>query len=728
MTDHKSAMDLRYRNDFIEDVMKYKDQCGTACKFTACRYAHPHYRSLTERELEYYFYWRTSLLEGTYIPADTGFLYLFVVESLVLNRPSDVIMGALREARSTCTFEHHSLSSLISEVCMHFGIPYPDWMELLPYEFKDMMRANLITSPICRISSAFRRLAGHEYLELGDGVITDDILSSCLAEIDRHLSETTGKTLLETYSEGDRKIVWTIFDKYQIPQRRRMVSVYKFLGGRFDRFLEGLASCIIEEFDLSRYYHPVRGFPAEFREIVRRLAQTPDELPLRPSSERAPLPIREACETDSDGMLYPQRLPDHRTFSPKFKNDIAENRHISGYPPCDYVPSGIVKPQYRHLMKDQLSFYYYWRDCVRNGRYPATDTGYLWLHICEEINDPDPPEIVFERMCRLVEAYSGDDRSAPGPFQYFNIRHLRRACLDYALFHDLPIPEKVPCRNVLGVTLRFLQFLEHGEGSIERDILAGMAGLGKSDNGKFDEDAAAIASSAILRLDRLLEKGICRSSHMEFKTVKYGLFEDVLFYGWPAGPKKKSQYTIPLLYENDIWKNTLADILKEATLHVRMHKGIGRKKPGCCHVFGIDAGPLLAEETRKHFRRRSAPADFKLDSDMIRTAQVDLDYVSSVLSTEETEDVVRTEPLPEPEPATGGWSGFIASLDESEKEHLRMLVSAKTASVDHPGSRTSRGRIEDAINEKAMDCIGDIVVEDGAAVEDYLSALSSILG
>ena len=65
-----------------------------------------------------------------------------------------------------------------------------------------------------------------------------------------------------------------------------------------------------------------------------------------------------------------------------------------------------------------------------------------------------------------------------------------------------------------------------------------------------------------------------------------------------------------------------------------------------------------------------------------------------------------------------GWSSFASSLSQSEITLLESLLD---------GNRTYDIRMVDSINSKAMDTIGDTVIEDDSLIDDYRDDLRRAL-
>ena len=101
---------------------------------------------------------------------------------------------------------------------------------------------------------------------------------------------------------------------------------------------------------------------------------------------------------------------------------------------CDFAQFYSYMPQYSQLNKAQKSYYFYWRQEMRNGRFIKTDYSYLYLYVYEIINLPDviEPEKGVKLLCRLWKEYR---KALPRIDMYFSIW-----VRDYCLVNELPCP------------------------------------------------------------------------------------------------------------------------------------------------------------------------------------------------------------------------------------------------------------------------------------------------
>ena len=101
---------------------------------------------------------------------------------------------------------------------------------------------------------------------------------------------------------------------------------------------------------------------------------------------------------------------------------------------CEFAQFYSYMPQYSQLTKAQKSYYFYWRQEMRCGRFIRTDYSYLYLYVYEIINLPDlvEPERGVKLLCRVWKEYR---KALPRIDMYFTIW-----VRDYCLVHELPCP------------------------------------------------------------------------------------------------------------------------------------------------------------------------------------------------------------------------------------------------------------------------------------------------
>ena len=101
---------------------------------------------------------------------------------------------------------------------------------------------------------------------------------------------------------------------------------------------------------------------------------------------------------------------------------------------CDFVPYYSYMPQYSQFNSQQKNFYFYWRDCVRRGKYINTDYSYFYLYVYEILNLPDKisPQDGMDMLIAVWRAYRKD---LPKIDSYMSLW-----LQDYCFIYNLPCP------------------------------------------------------------------------------------------------------------------------------------------------------------------------------------------------------------------------------------------------------------------------------------------------
>lgn len=71
-----------HESEFIKDSLRYARTRGTETKEIPFLSYWPTFRSLNERQLKWYFYWREQVLKGNYLKVDLSYIFIFVYELL----------------------------------------------------------------------------------------------------------------------------------------------------------------------------------------------------------------------------------------------------------------------------------------------------------------------------------------------------------------------------------------------------------------------------------------------------------------------------------------------------------------------------------------------------------------------------------------------------------------------------------------------------------------------
>jgi hypothetical protein len=72
------------RSNFVEQAKKYANRTGQRVEHVPFMQYWPTYDSMTEAQQRWYFYWRTQIRQGTPLPTDTSYLFVYVYEVINL--------------------------------------------------------------------------------------------------------------------------------------------------------------------------------------------------------------------------------------------------------------------------------------------------------------------------------------------------------------------------------------------------------------------------------------------------------------------------------------------------------------------------------------------------------------------------------------------------------------------------------------------------------------------
>ncbi|MCQ2079966.1 MAG: hypothetical protein MJZ38_07940, partial [archaeon] len=166
-----------------------------------------------------------------------------------------------------------------------------------------------------------------------------------------------------------------------------------------------------------------------------------------------------------------------------------------------------------------------------------------------------------------------------------------------------------------------------------------------------------------------------------------------------------------------------------ATELCKSHKENTVMKKSPFTFCGVNCANILIEEYMIWWATQDRPAEIKLELDekAVSTAVSDLEEVTRLMKVdgideepEEEGEQIKEEPAPA---QSNPWSEFFASLGENERTYLATCMKGRNTTSLLKQIGTTKVRMEDGINSRALDTVGDTVVEDGTIVEDYLDEM-----
>ncbi|MDO5861562.1 MAG: TerB N-terminal domain-containing protein, partial [Thermoplasmata archaeon] len=421
-------------------------------------------------------------------------------------------------------------------------------------------------------------------------------------------------------------------------------------------------------------------------------------------------------------VILPQVYPETAPPSVNLR-ELESARSAESDEDVAYVPSGRTMTSYQTMDDAQREFYVSWRTRARKGDYRDTDSGYLWLYCVELINRDDSPEEVQAELERAADAFF----EAQPPY-------LMAAAADHALLHGFDVPPQTMerrCSNHLAhikiasrppgrMSIRLAE--QYAEYDADRYV---------SHDPRLYAEAFTLAVRAVdSRMETVYHRRIVDLGGTAVYTTTKRLYQGLWMPRHPV---------MSLDFRNALGIKRLTDMM-DGILRVTIrtvNRRLGKSYPRmpeiraeyAAAVEGAVNGYMDRREAADRARRAREEADsIVIDRDAVASAAADLEAVRGMMAVgEDIQEEISEEP-PEPEPEPTGWDALIASLDPVELSYLVASLTNRGAG-EHTLEGTGRrpAEVEGAVNTKAMDAVGDTVIEYGKAFAEYAGEISEAL-
>jgi len=440
---------------------------------------------------------------------------------------------------------------------------------------------------------------------------------------------------------------------------------------------------------------------------------------------------------------------DQAVFMKDFEDDYSDFTSFSSY-----------FPYYQRMGYEQLRTYFTWRTEVRNGNIAPTSTAYAFLYIYELLNQigVTDPQDGLNQLITFWQEFREHDKLAQEVKEID--QHLIQWLKDYHIYYPL--------------SQTFREFVEHHQLLMHYPTLFGydsdkqnsfdlFASISKYDIKKSvfysDETSEMINDCFYFLLERLRklfrEQNQCFEDLIFYplpKEVAWTPFNRALFYPAFKQADREVVLTEKEVYrcKDNSWRYTsvmLADngqqligyILKE--MEVSLRQIIKFKYKLTANVNMCDDKSLAAfarmnvflpefvstcvKEFYAEFTRKIVTVDTQNLQQIRRDA---LQTQEKLIVDEEAQQVSRevaapvSQEMPTPSPASetdaaeeevvlDAWSKLKATLAPVELEALTLLVDGESIKDFAMQKMMMLEVLVDGINDKAMDCIGDAVLE-----------------
>ncbi|WP_171715870.1 TerB N-terminal domain-containing protein [Paenibacillus phytohabitans] len=456
-------------------------------------------------------------------------------------------------------------------------------------------------------------------------------------------------------------------------------------------------------------------------------------------------------------------------------------------PAALFVPFKSYWPTYGHMTGAQSRWYFFWRDEVRQGRYPKTDLSYIFLHIYELINGVgwDEPQDGCRQLGLLWEAYRDKYKRLD--------QYLGGWIADFSFVHKLDIPLSeivIRTRGLAGdlAELELVRCLSAAPEQLSIEVLSMMSDYDISKSKFYTAEGKAAAEKYIPQVVALIDTYVARKHGSNLITMfppgppvvreRY-LFRsavyDISLYGYSVlipvvriskSPPLRSLITrLFRLTENKLralmgYRGRLKDVKVDADMEDLVTRFLQREFR---KAEQEEKGPAVVIDQRKL-------EQLKNDSEVVRSLltveealekddetdwdneAVDEDEPGSASfaagsrseepavreSDEEKLDIIVEEPvvqgqadspLPTINAEADSWTSFASELSLLQRDVLLALAEDDgLVKVNRlaAGGGTMAELLFDEINELAMDSLGDLVIDGEELTEECISMLHYI--
>ena len=434
-----------------------------------------------------------------------------------------------------------------------------------------------------------------------------------------------------------------------------------------------------------------------------------------------------------------------------------------------FAPWYSARPTYQLLSRDQKNRYIFWRDQVRQNRFPQTDYGYLQLYTCELINliGVQTPQDGFEMLTRLWQNYGAGQTDADKT-RFFGwllaYQELYGDRLNTTPVDTLQWPSAASLVEKNAPDFLFKQHLDQPNGFIPITLLSQYLEFNLIKDSRFSADRTKrllleqVLSHVLLALNNDLQQTHNKTLMTFHKSVGTLVWVTHCHLAPPDWPEKIEFSEIPLCSQTAQFRKLMTAVIKLTENRLReTHKIRGRLR-----VTGLDESlRTVIDQAIAEFLNPNRTKKIAIDFARIGTLeQESADILDRLLVEEEgaeppvlpemmvadTAVVPLSEPAARVEPLLTDSADF---ADENEMWHslvdrfspvhlqlINLLLQADKEVVSHIRNLAQTNHMMTAVlfeelNGIAVDIIGDSLLDSDPPFEfvdpEYQEALESIL-
>lgn len=448
------------------------------------------------------------------------------------------------------------------------------------------------------------------------------------------------------------------------------------------------------------------------------------------------------CKSITSVKVY--SWPVKYTFYEKFVSD-GEKYYRSAIPDeCQYTPFFSYMPQYNQLNIRQLRYYIKWRNSFRHGDPLPTDFSYVLLFIYELLNleRVSTPEKRLNMLCDVWLYYREQ-------FPHLN-KYLTEWICDFCLLHRLPPPTerlKPILPDIYRISaLREFYTDDHTPSSMTSYIISNSSYNYLRSSAVNENNESVFKNHVIKAAAYALEKaqdGNTAQDHPELIRISRSCYSGAL-----CTPDVKRRIDIDCyrVKQNIKYKNEITALVRYCENGVRAHLGIKSRisTSGLSdelikyanEYFEADLPPLRtptqkrrADEEKRYALYDTDTSDFTTD-DALRLEKDSWEITRELVTLDEDEPEIKEPAKNIPMQASDAGNVYDTLLNALQPlciEILRLIMNGKTAQAERLCMENGAlfDGIVQQINELSYDITDDIIIENGALVQDYEEMLRS---
>jgi hypothetical protein len=713
---------LETRLRLIEEIKRLDN---TRCPYVPTKAVRPRFGDLTDEQRRYYAFYKTMFDLDERIKSDAGYDHLLLMECMSTEEGREKLWTYLSVNRNSLFYDR--AKPLLNDISLSKGIAATDLAKNKRVGY-NMLLTDIFLPEFKGLGwESFQALARAFSIHLWD-VGTCDIVSItnyAFTLMEEYLRDKTGKGIGETFARYETSSNFRLFADF-LPMEECPYCVAVYHTFDIDR-MRPLISDIIVACNTNNSYcarnmyrqTPMvrmreNGIPKEIASSISKfkcIPGTPKDYPdIHNGSVRIEVSRDGSLSNDYPPPVFIQSCNDGegpssianghgRPLNDAILNDLDDiigrrSERPWAYTKVILTEEGIQGKEY----------YLFWRDKFLDGMLYNFNLGCLYVRYMEMVRSGCEPEEIL----RFVEGTVLDNAYIHPVMESITLEVSSR--------HDLPVPMSLTASSNLLSCYSLCRVVEGKEQSLSRTFFLELLRL---DECGYDQDLDNLWKAFVYTFKVVLKR--FREKYSDWEA--YGLsFRDRRYPCMFGSCTTEIQY-----YEYhtlDHIPKAFADEVRELSRNVsrwyreKTENNRTRKKE--LIVFDVDIVPIM----NRAFEMVLGPPkmtkeDISMDSELIQQAQEDLDYVVKAMATEESESepVAPTEKIEEVAPETDPWASLLDALNDAERKYLEACVDGTKPNV----------RVEESINSKASETVGDVIIEDGKVFEEYVEKISDML-